>query len=143
MMTGTSSRAGRPDPGRRLVAGLLAGLFLLAGAADVYGLHRCPHHEPAGGPEAPSEQLLCASPPPLPHLHPATDGAPEEDAGPCTCVGSCHGSATTPAVSDRPTPLAERPALAARRVAPPLEDAPSTDPSAHLVPYPNGPPLSG
>lgn len=126
---------------QRAAAALLAGFFLLAGTADVYGLHSCPHHDHGGaetaaeaGPVTAGHDLLLAA-----DDH---DGDPATD-GPCTCVGSCHGSAATPAVAEAPTSPAADLLRADRCLQAQGHPAPPGDPTAFLLPLPNGPPLTG
>lgn len=128
--------------GQRLTSGLLAGIFLLAGMADVYGLHRCPHHHRG-------RDSVQAVQTPGPHhaaVTPPSDGSGEDpgpDGGPCTCVGSCHGSAATPVVARAPRAPSTDLLAARRLLAPPELGAPATSAPAYLVPYPTGPPLIG
>lgn len=125
---------------QRTTAGLLAGIFLLAGTADVYGLHSCPHHD--HGDAAPP----AADAPAADHRAHVTPGSPGQEApagAPCTCVGSCHGSAATPVVSGGPDNPTSDLLSAIRPLAAPAHPTPGTDPTAFLVPYPNGPPLFG
>lgn len=126
---------------QRTTAGLLAGIFLLAGTADVYGLHDCPHHEHGG-----DETARTADAPSTHQGAHATSGTSDRDEPtgvPCTCVGSCHGSAATPVVSGGPeSPTTDLPS-AVRSLAAPAHPTPGTDPTSYLLPYPNGPPLIG
>lgn len=127
---------------QRTTAALLAGIFLLAGTADVYGLHDCPHHDHGGGDAA--VQAAEATPPG--HDAHVTSGQPEHEppaGAPCTCVGTCHGSAAAPVVAQGPESPATDLVRAERRLTAPTRPAPSTDPTAFLIPYPNGPPLIG
>lgn len=127
---------------QRATAGLLAGIFLLAGSADVYGLHRCPHHGHHGGSDAPAQ----AAEVPAPDVVHFTSGPADDErptGGPCTCVGSCHGSASTPVVAAAPAGPASDLLRADLRLAAAAHDAPAADPTAFLVPYPNGPPPTG
>lgn len=126
---------------QRTTAGLLAGIFLLAGTADVYGLHSCPHHDHGGddaahAADAPSTELRH-------HVAPAPSDQEQPDGAPCTCVGSCHGSAATPVVSGGPESPDTDLLPAARSLAAPAHPTPATDPTDFLAPYPNGPPLLG
>jgi len=132
----------------RLVAAALAALFLATGAADAYGLHRCPHHdglpgaagvEPAhaagvGQAHAASGDRHAAGAEPA---HGGGAGQHDEH-GPCTCIGACgvasaalpvHGSGV-----QRFDPLqTSAPGAVAYRLAPSLD-------RDYLLPYANAPP---
>jgi hypothetical protein len=124
---------------QRAAAALLAGFFLLAGTADVYGLHSCPHHDHGGaetaaeaGPVTAGHDLLLAA-----DDH---DGDPATD-GPCTCVGSCHGGAAAPVPGV--APLTSVPVATTRRdLLPKTTENRARDRPAYLLPFPNAPPSS-
>lgn len=95
----------------RLVAAVLAALFLATGAADAYGLHRCPHHDgvpgvvsagahgakdahagPAHGQENPGAASSHDTGPAAAagvHAQPADSHGDHEEHGPCSCIGTC------------------------------------------------------
>ncbi|HEY7471646.1 MAG TPA: hypothetical protein VIE68_04785 [Gemmatimonadota bacterium] len=103
----------------RIFTGVLALLFLFAGAGDAWGAHHCPHHD---GPRAAPTGAATD------HGH----GAPPhgEDHGPCTCVGRCHAGAA-PSLGDpaEPAPLPVPPS-------PPFSSpAPEPPPRVALVPF--------
>lgn len=130
----------RPSITHRLAATVLAGIFILAGSADVYGLHHCPHHDHGHPPEAPSP----VGPAQAEAGHERADAghAPHqghEDDGPCTCVGNCHGSASTALA---PTgPGAEMEPVATTWVGGATsDDVLPSGPIPYLTPYPTGPP---
>lgn len=132
-------------PLHRAAAALLAGIFVLVGAADVYGFHRCPHHDPGSAPAddrpaAHSDRAAGAYG--WVGSHDARDDAGEHrtEDGPCTCVGTCHGSATAPLAAAVPATDFVTPPLGFARTA--LSGtAAASGPVAYLLPYPTGPPL--
>lgn len=122
-----------PTPGIRFVAGLLSALFLAGSAAEAYGLHECPyHHGASGAPSVPTEAPDRPGQGDGP-LRPASPGS-------CTCVGACHGGATTPAYTPDQAALAV-PVAPGRflRRRDPAETAPPRNPGV-LLPYATGPP---
>lgn len=131
----------RPSIAERLAAALLAGTFVLAGSADVYGLHHCPHHGHGPVPEAPSP----AGPSQAEAGHERPDAGDashrgHEEDGPCTCVGSCHASASAPLVPTGPGAEGE-PVASAPGLAPEADDVLPAAPAPYLTPYPTGPPF--
>lgn len=126
---------------QRLTATLLAGVFVLAGSADVYGLHDCPHHDHGPVPEAPAPAGPSRAE--VGHERAETDHAPHrdhEEPGPCTCVGSCHGSASVPVVATGPSTHVQ-PIATTWVFTPELDDVLPSAPTPYLTPYPTGPPL--
>lgn len=131
----------RPSFAQRLTAALLAGMFVLAGSADVYGLHRCPHHGHGPVPEAPAPAGFSQAE--GSHERAGTGHAPHrdhEEPGPCTCVGTCHGSASVPVVATAPAADAE-PGAATWMRTPASDEFLPSGPTPYLIPYPTGPPL--
>lgn len=128
-----------PSIRKRVAAVILAGAFVLAGSADVYGLHHCPHHDhrPVSGssPAGPAHAEADREGPHADHA-PARD---HEDGPPCTCVGSCHASASAPLLSAGPAVEAE-PAAAAPSATAGARDVLPAAPAPYLTPYPTGPP---
>ncbi len=107
-------------PLRRIGALLLACGFLLAGGGGATPIHACPHHQPDRQTDTRARQ-------------PAPDA-------PCTCVGTCHGTATVPAPAAGP----ELPAPEARArlpVAAWSEGRPPALATGNLPPRPRAPPL--
>lgn len=131
----------KPSIAQRLAAAVLAGTFVLAGSADVYGLHHCPHHDHGPAPEAP----VPAGPSLVETASEASDAGHAShgdhgDDGPCTCVGTCHASASAPLVPTGPGAEGE-PVAATRPRAPEPDDVLPAAPVPYLTPYPTGPPL--
>lgn len=131
----------RPSPTQRLAAALVAGTFVLAGSADVYGLHHCPHHDQRPAPEAPvpsGTSLVEAAGETTDAGHAPHQG--HEDDGPCTCVGSCHASASAPVLTTGPgaevDPAADTWVSDAE-----ADEFLRAAPTPYLTPYPTGPPL--
>lgn len=146
-----------------LPALLCLATFVAAGAGDVYGLHRCAHHDAAADPPVPAghaderDASDDGHPVPSRHAHPGhvATGAAQTgpvgvdhgqhdrhgEHGPCTCVGDCHAGAATP--------VALRPQSSEVVTPGPLRSAGITtgdEPFARIaVPYllhqPNAPPL--
>lgn len=129
--------------------------FLWATAADANGLHNCPHHDALPGRHADSDLHAEAAShdgsAPTPGRGRGyaltTDGSPhgssggehDEQQGPCTCIGICHGgtAAPLPVVAVAPADivgpigaLAPAPDRAGLRV----QQLP------YVLPYANGPP---
>jgi hypothetical protein len=108
---------------------LLALSFLLVASGEVLGAHHCAHHQ---GEHAASGAHADA-PPDGGHdghqgAHPPAQSVPHDhDPAPCTCIGTCHGSAATP------LPAAHLPQGESRavRLLP------------HVLPFANGPPTVG
>ena len=120
---------------RRTVSLLLAGVFLLSLGGEAYGWHDCPHHHPRSRDAETSAEAH--------GIETSISGAgtaPLRPAGgPCTCVGSCHATAASPAPPRGPgAPIGTgnvcRVAL--------LPESRSLRPrlSPYLLPYPTGPP---
>lgn len=122
----------------RVLAAALSLFFLTGSAAELYGLHDCPHHHSRPAPPASGSSGGATD-------RPASETTPlqPESHDTCTCLGTCHGGATVPATAlGQPTP--DVPAGPARRVV----RAPTPDPAppqnrAVLLPYPTGPPVPG
>lgn len=134
----------RRSAGARATAGLLAGVFLLAGAADVYGLHRCSHHDRTDPVADVAHAAAETAAPGRPVLAPASD---PEDAGEhpsdgfCTCVGACHAGAASPTPgSGTASPVSGRVGTVALHGS--GADAPRAARSEYLLPFANAPPLS-
>lgn len=123
-------------PVRRVLALGLSAVFLAGSAAEVYGLHDCPHHH--GDPVTPS--VLAGESPAADAPRGAPVG-PESDSA-CTCVGTCHGGAAAPTTAlDRGTPqISVGETLQVALGAPPAP-RPARDATV-LLPYPTGPPAS-
>lgn len=134
----------RRSAGVRATAGLLAGVFLLAGAADVYGLHRCSHHDRTDPVTEVAHAAAETAAPGRPVLAPASD---PENAGEhpsdgfCTCVGACHAGAASPSpAAGASTPASGRVgSVAFNRLE---AEAPRASRSDYLLPFANAPPLS-
>lgn len=120
----------------RLTCLLLAGAFLVAGPADVYGLLPCPHHDhrpaPSSTPDDPATGHTA-------HDAHGDRGDHDEDA-PCTCVGSCHVSAGAPLATAPPAGETWLGSTRAGAVGP-AEAVLPAGPPPFLTPYPTGPPL--
>lgn len=131
----------RPSLTRRMAAAALAGIFLLAGSADVYGLHHCPHHQHGPAHETPAPAGASAAEAGQDRAD--TGDAPHhghDDEAPCTCVGSCHGSASAPVVAKGPATDVE-PVATTWRGTPEPEGVLPDAPTPYLTPYPTGPPF--
>jgi hypothetical protein len=85
----------------RLLGIAFAASFLAAGTADAYGAHGCAHHDTLFGHASHSRSEMggaghgtsLGESHAAPGNHGDHDDAP---AGPCTCVGDCHGGSATP-----------------------------------------------
>ena len=124
----------------RLPALLLAVHFLLAaGAGEAFGYHPCPHHEAVPGKHGPLSAHAGH------HVHgsnehqPGTHGDPEQEA-PCTCIGTCHGTAAAPFPAIAETEIR----FVVRGESPPAPDKTAgtlSNPLAYLFPHANAPPI--
>lgn len=116
-------RAGRDWLGaiRRRGAFLLAAGFLIAVVGDVYDAHDCPHHD---------------------HFVQVQGEAHDHDAspaGPCMCVGDCHGTAASPLTPpDASTVLLAAAGRAAAET--PHGEATPDRALPFLIPFSTGPP---
>ncbi|MFW6079902.1 MAG: hypothetical protein ACODAE_09785 [Gemmatimonadota bacterium] len=74
--------------------------------------------------------------------HAGGDHSGGDHSGPCTCIGTCHATATAPVVSwaSIQQAIAPRPSVVRRPVA--AVESPHRRIVGKLLPYPNGPPTS-
>lgn len=108
--------------------------FSLAISADAYGLHGCPHHHEGSPPPTSGPSTLAVD-----DAGDAGGHHGEEEAGPCTCIGSCHGAAATPLPAALPAAVADH--GADRSVGPDVADSdPRARTSLYLLPLANAPP---
>ncbi|HSH45619.1 MAG TPA: hypothetical protein VK966_07170 [Longimicrobiales bacterium] len=131
---------------RRTGLGVLALSFTLVGSGDVTGQHHCAHHSSMAAPAVADGGQASGHVPSDAHgRHAADTGGHQEgghDAGPCTCIGTCHGSAATPL----PPPAALSPlhiagALHLGGLVP--VGSPAVQRLPYVLPFPNGPPAHG
>lgn len=124
----------------RAVVSALLGLAFAAGlAGEAYGAHDCPHHDAdgrraaaahgQGGGDTSGLADRSAAEPPL--------EAPPR--GPCTCVGSCHATATALHAASPPVLPAAVEADLPSGV--PVAEGRVPRLEAYLLPFANGPPL--
>lgn len=129
--------------GMRVTALLAALVFLVALAGEVWGAHGCRHHGvvPAGSFE---DAAALAGLHEHDHAQEA-EAAPVDDsahAGPCLCVGACHGSAASPLPSVGPA--VDRVDVGSTgSVVLPDGATPARLLLPYLLPYGNGPPRVG
>ncbi len=118
---------------QRRIISLLAGIALGAtAAADLYGLHSCPHHDVPSAGSAHAEHAAAGPSGETPAGH--------EEHGPCTCVGAC--SANPPAAPLERPHVSVIATLVAAPVDEPAETLPRRPTTRYLHPWPNAPPLS-
>lgn len=128
----------RARGGWRGVVALALALFFLTGTGgEVFGLHDCPvHHRDPGRrtPGTPGQHGDRPTPKDGP-LRPISQGL-------CSCIGTCHGGAATPAWSpDQGAPAVPSAGPSVLRLAEPTADAPVRNPT-FLLPYSTGPPAT-
>jgi hypothetical protein len=123
---------------------LLALSFLLVASGEVLGAHHCAHHQ---GEHAASGAHADA-PPDGGHdghqgAHPPAQSVPHDhDPAPCTCIGTCHGSAATPLPPS--VQLSVAPAAGAVGAAHlPQGESRAVRLLPHVLPFANGPPTVG
>lgn len=138
-------------PLTRLVGAIVALTFVAGLGADVYGLHQCPHHDHSGEfgvvPDQGEVAGAVAGTRPAPSADPGDHAvgppaAPEdgpEPEGPCTCVGACHASASTPVVAVPPVAVPAAGAATRLSFFQPERQLPPND-SPYLLPFANAPP---
>ena len=118
----------------RLIALLALAAFFAGASGDVYGYHDCPHHS------LPSAQAADVA-----HSHDAGGAGPAaphgEHSGPCTCVGTCHATASAPVLATV-APYAPLPRADIVVASPVAAVASPRKIVGRLLPYPNGPPTS-
>lgn len=89
----------------RIVSACLAAMFLVAVEGGANGYHYRLHHGARAAEPSPSAAHARGSPGTGSHGAGHHDAPAPEDPGhngPCTCVGSCHGSAATPLAGTAP-----------------------------------------
>ena len=130
---------------QRRIISLLAIVALAAtGAADLCGLHSCPHHDVP----APAAQVDAGAADSHAHAAPHHGESPEVPAdtdghdghGPCNCLGAC--SANTPAAPLENPHVSIVATLSSMPVEPPAGTLPHARTTSYLLPWANAPPAS-
>lgn len=131
---------------RRTGTLMLALSFLLLASGELLGLHHCAHHHQGAEGSGHHEEVPHTTLGGEPESHRAMAAGEDSEAGhgedslPCTCMGSCHGSAAVPAPPAAPTtPFA----LTASAVDQQPSESRAVRLLPHVLPFPNGPPARG